>query len=234
MDIVLDQSFFHVLYAVVFGLFIKRITEFKNFHADKRCRCWIMLNICSKKIGETWYSAALDGSKVVATNFAGNEKDALQPMIKSLPYDVPFKTMEKPNGTADELFNTMNSILEGKDVSFNFELGLSRLPQITRRVLEVMSLIPTGYVTTYGSLAKVAGTWPRVAGHACATNPFPPVIPCHRVVASDLSLHGYGGGLKLKWKILRKEDRGFKDVSNVKLKGKLLPLFPISHLRPPT
>jgi O-6-methylguanine DNA methyltransferase len=192
------------------------------------------VNIYSKRIGETWYAAALDGSKVVTTNFAGNEKDALQFTIKSLPYEVPFETMEKPSATADELFKAMNSMLDGRDTSFNCELDMNRLPRTIRRVLEVMSMIPTGYVTTYGALAKVAGTWPRVAGRACATNPFPPIIPCHRVVASDLSLHGYGGGLKLKWKILRKEDRGYKDMLNVKLKGKLLPLFPISHLKPPT
>lgn len=193
----------------------------------------MMLNIYCKEIGETWYSAALDGSKVAATNFTGNEKDALQSMLKSLPYGVSFETMEKPSATADELFKAMNSMLEGNDVSFNFEFDMSRLPRTTRRVLEVMSLIPTGYVTKYGALAKVAGTGPRVAGHACATNPFPPIVPCHRVVASDLSLHGYGGGLKLKWEILQKEDRGYKDVSNVKIKEELLPLFPISHLKPP-
>jgi methylated-DNA-[protein]-cysteine S-methyltransferase len=192
-----------------------------------------MLNLYCKKIGDTWYAATLEGKKIVATNFTSSEKEALQPLLRSIPYEVPFETMEKPSPIADELFKAMSAILDGKNVSFNFELDMSRVPRTIRRVLEVMSLIPTGYVTTYGALAKVVGTGPRVAGHACATNPFPPIIPCHRVVASDLSLGGYGGGLKLKWKILQKEDRGYKDVSNVKLKGKLLPLFPISHLRPP-
>jgi O-6-methylguanine DNA methyltransferase len=192
-----------------------------------------MLKLYHKKIGKTWFAAALNGNKLVATNFAGTKKDALQPLLKSLPYDVPFETMEKSDATAEELFKAMNSILMGKDVSFRFEFDMNRLPRTTRRVLEVMSLIPTGYVTTYGSLARVAGTGPRVAGHACATNPFAPVIPCHRVVASDLSLHGYGGGLRLKWAILQKENRGYKEASKVKLKERELSLFPISQLRPP-
>jgi O-6-methylguanine DNA methyltransferase len=192
-----------------------------------------MLGLYRKKIGETWFAAALDGNKIIAINFAGNEKDALQPILKNLPYDVPFETMEKSDANAEELFKAMSGILEGKDISFRFEFDMNRLPRTTRRVLEVMSLIPTGYVTTYGALAKVVGTGPRVAGHACATNPFAPIIPCHRVVASDLSLHGYGGGLKLKWKILQKENRGYKEVSKVKLKQKELPLFPVSQLRPP-
>lgn len=193
-----------------------------------------MLKLYRKKIAETWYAVALNGHKVVATNFAGNEKDALQPILKCLPYDAPFETIDKPDATAEELFKAMSEILEGKSVSFKFELDMDCLPLTTRRVLEVMSLIPTGYVTTYGALAKVVGTGPRVAGHACATNPFAPIIPCHRVVASDLSLHGYGGGLKLKWKILQKENRGYKEASKVKLKGKELPLIPINQLRPRT
>jgi methylated-DNA-[protein]-cysteine S-methyltransferase len=192
-----------------------------------------MLNLYCRKIGKTWYAVALDGAKVVATNFSSNQKAAMQPLLKGLPYDVPFETMEKPNAKADEVFKAMSAILEGKDVSFKLEFDMRRLPRITRRVLELMSLIPTGYATTYGALAKVVGTGPRVAGRACATNPFAPIIPCHRVVASDLTLHGYGGGLKLKWRILKKEDRGYKDVSNIRLGGKILPLFPISQLKPP-
>ena len=38
-----------------------------------------------------------------------------------------------------------------------------------------------------------------------ATNPIPVVIPCHRVVGSDLRLHGYGGGLEMKRKLLEME-----------------------------
>lgn len=192
-----------------------------------------MLKLYRKKIGETWFAVALDGNKVVGTNFAGNEKDALQPLLRSLPYDVPFETLDKPDALAEEMFKAMSGMLEGKDVSFRFELDMNRLPRTTRRVLEVMSLIPTGYVTTYGALAKVVGTGPRVAGHACATNPFAPMVPCHRVVASDLSLGGYGGGLKLKWKILQKENRGFKEASRVKLEKKELLLLPISQLKRP-
>jgi methylated-DNA-[protein]-cysteine S-methyltransferase len=192
-----------------------------------------MLRLYRKKIGNTWFGAALDGNKIMATNFAGSEENALQPILKSLPYDVPFEVMEKSDGIAEKLFKAMSYVLEGRDSSFRFEFDLNRLPHATRRVLEIMSLIPTGYVTTYGELARVAETGPRVAGHACATNPFAPIIPCHRVVASDLSLHGYGGGLGLKWRILQKENRGYTETSKVKLKGKEMSLFPINQLRRP-
>lgn len=192
-----------------------------------------MLKLYHKKIGPTWYAAALNGTQVVATNFAGSEENALQPLLKSLPYNAPFETVDKSDTVADKVFNVMSDMLEGRDVSFNFEFDMTRLPRTTRKLLEVMALIPTGYVTTYGGLAKAVGTGPRVAGHACATNPFAPVVPCHRVVASDLSLGGYGGGLKLKWRILQKENRGFKESSRVKLEKKELLLFPIGQLKRP-
>ena len=192
-----------------------------------------MLYVYCERIDQTWCAATFDGNKVVATDFARSKEDALRPIYKSLPYEASLETIEKLSALSMEVFRVMSAMLDGRDVSFSFELDLSRIPSTTRRVLELMSLIPTGYVATYGGLAKVSGTGPRVAGHACATNPFPPIVPCHRVVARDLSLGGYGGGLKLKWEILRKEDRGFKDVSNIKIGGKLLPLFPISYLKPP-
>lgn len=67
--------------------------------------------------------------------------------------------------------------------------------------------IPTGETRSYGWLARKVGR-PRAAravGRAMATNPLPIVVPCHRVVASDGSLRGYGGGLAMKAALLRLE-----------------------------
>jgi len=232
MDIELDQPFFHFLRHQYLVCLLNVSQPLKTFR-QIGLSVAMMLRLYRKKIGKTWFAAALDGKKIVMTNFAGDDKDALQPILKGLPYGLPFETMEKSDATAEELFKVMSDILEGRDVSFKFEFDLNRLPQAMRKVLEIMSLIPTGYVTTYGELARVAETGPRVAGRACATNPFAPLVPCHRVVASDLSLHGYAGGLDLKWRILHKEDRGYTETSKVKLKGKELSLFPINQLRQP-
>jgi len=192
-----------------------------------------MLNLYCKEIGGVWCGAALDGTKVFATTFTSSKKEAMRYLLGSIPYNMHFQEAEKIDATADKLLQTIKAIVDGKDVSFSFELAMERVPPYYRRVLEVMSLIPTGYVATYGGLAKVTDGSPRAAGGACATNPFPPIVPCHRVVAADMTLRGYGGGLKTKWAILQRENRGYKDVSNVRIKGKLLPLYPISHLRSP-
>ncbi|MBX5326917.1 MAG: methylated-DNA--[protein]-cysteine S-methyltransferase [Candidatus Bathyarchaeia archaeon] len=193
-----------------------------------------MLMLYCEEINGRWYGAALDGKRIFATTFASSRKEAMRYLLNEIPYNMHFQEAEKPDVTAEELFKVMEAIIEGKDVSFSFEFAMETVSPYNRRVLEVMALIPTGYVTTYSALAKVVGGHARAVGRACATNPFPPVIPCHRVVSADMSLGGYGGGLKTKWAILKREDRGYKDVSKVKIGGKILPLYPVKHLHPPT
>ena len=67
--------------------------------------------------------------------------------------------------------------------------------------------IPKGETRSYGWLAAEAGSpmAARAAGQAMARNRFPPLVPCHRVIGSTGSLHGYGGGLELKARLLEAE-----------------------------
>lgn len=68
--------------------------------------------------------------------------------------------------------------------------------------------IPFGHVRTYGEIAKEVSDGQgaaRAVGQAVGANPVAIVIPCHRVVASDGSLHGYGGGIDRKATLLRLE-----------------------------
>ncbi len=62
------------------------------------------------------------------------------------------------------------------------------------RVYEATCQIPAGRVATYASVAKSIGCGsPRAVGQALRRNPFAPEVPCHRVIASNLSLGGFGG-----------------------------------------
>jgi O-6-methylguanine DNA methyltransferase len=75
-----------------------------------------------------------------------------------------------------------------------------------KKVYEAVKKIPPGEVRTYGWVAKKIGN-PRAAravGGALHRNPFPIVVPCHRVVAKN-GLGGYNGGLKKKKALLRSE-----------------------------
>jgi len=70
-------------------------------------------------------------------------------------------------------------------------------PQVTpfrRKVYEALLEVPQGYVTTYGLLARHLGCESAQAvGGALRANPFAPEVPCHRVVAADLSIGGFCG-----------------------------------------
>jgi len=76
-----------------------------------------------------------------------------------------------------------------------------------RRVLRKAGQIPRGRIMTYGGLAKSLGVpaGARAVGNAMAGNPFPLVIPCHRVIRGNGSLGGFGGGLTMKRALLEME-----------------------------
>ena len=76
--------------------------------------------------------------------------------------------------------------------------------------------VPVGYVTTYGAISEAVGGGPRAVGNIMASNPFAPIVPCHRVIKSDFGLGGYGlGGLKVKAELLAKEKRGFSEAKKI-------------------
>jgi O-6-methylguanine DNA methyltransferase len=82
------------------------------------------------------------------------------------------------------------------------------------KVYEVLRKVPKGKVVTYGQMAALVGS-PRAAravGMCMRNNPDAPHTPCHRVVASDGSMHGYSGGdgIPTKIKMLREEGVQFR------------------------
>jgi methylated-DNA-[protein]-cysteine S-methyltransferase len=74
---------------------------------------------------------------------------------------------------------------------------IAKEPQVTpfrRKVYEALLEVPPGRVTTYGLLGKRVGcASARAVGGALRENPFAPEVPCHRVVAADLSIGGFNG-----------------------------------------
>lgn len=81
-----------------------------------------------------------------------------------------------------------------------------------RRVWEQISAIPPGQTRSYGDLARTLASAPRPVGGACGSNPFPLVVPCHRVVATGGGLGGFArerGGflLDIKRWLLQHEQR---------------------------
>ena len=76
------------------------------------------------------------------------------------------------------------------DPAYRFDLPLApRGSPFRRRTWAAISEIPLGETRTYSQLANAVGSIPRAVGQACGDNPFPIVIPCHRVIAAN----GLGG-----------------------------------------
>ena len=101
----------------------------------------------------------------------------------------------------------LDDYFAGRRTAFDLELDLRGLPDFTLRVLEELARVPYGQTSTYRELAGQAGNprASRAVGTVMNRNPIPIVLPCHRIVGSDGSLVGYGGGLERKERLLRLE-----------------------------
>jgi len=87
-----------------------------------------------------------------------------------------------------------------------------RVTPFRRRVYEALLEIPSGRVSTYGEVARRIGcASAQAVGGALRENPFAPEVPCHRVVASDLTIGGFCGcreGAPIRRKIARLKKEG--------------------------
>jgi AraC family transcriptional regulator of adaptative response/methylated-DNA-[protein]-cysteine methyltransferase len=97
-------------------------------------------------------------------------------------------------------------LIDGQEPHVDLPLDL-RATAFQRRVWEELQRIPTGETRSYAEIARALGqpSAQRAVGNACATNPVPILVPCHRVVRSDGSLGGYGLGVGRKRKLLEQE-----------------------------
>ena len=101
----------------------------------------------------------------------------------------------------------LDEYFAGRRTEFDVALSIENQSDFQQRIMLKLCEIPYGKTWTYGQLGtrlNVTGG-ARAVGQACATNPLSIVVPCHRVIGSDDSLTGYGGGQDLKRKLLALE-----------------------------
>jgi methylated-DNA-[protein]-cysteine S-methyltransferase len=191
------------------------------------------MNLCIENIGDVWFGVACDKEEVFATTFTSGEERALQSLLISIPFNVPFQYSEKTSVFAERVIVLLKDIYDGKGVPPSFSLVKSFLSDYARRVVDVVSLIPVGFVASYGSVSQAAGGSPRAVGRVMASNPFPLIVPCHRVVCSDFTLGGYGGGYEnvpVKLGILKRESRGYTSEREISVSGGKLLVFPVERV----
>jgi methylated-DNA-[protein]-cysteine S-methyltransferase len=102
--------------------------------------------------------------------------------------------------------NELEDYFAGKRQEFTFALDL-RGTDFQIACWRALLAIPYGETRTYGDIARAVGKPSafRAVGMANNRNPIAIVVPCHRVIASDGTLCGYGGGLDLKRRLLQLE-----------------------------
>jgi methylated-DNA-[protein]-cysteine S-methyltransferase len=118
-----------------------------------------------------------------------------------------------------EKFQTYYS---GKKANFSDKLDFSYATPFQKHVWEATRLISHGETRSYGWVARQIGKpqAARAVGQALGKNPFLIVVPCHRVIASDGSLGGFGGDLDMKRALLELEKSGTQNM--VKMNNAIL------------
>jgi methylated-DNA-[protein]-cysteine S-methyltransferase len=111
-------------------------------------------------------------------------------------------------GPFAEAARQLAAYFAGTRTSFELDLALAGTP-FQQRVWAELQLIPYGETISYGQLADRIGqpAASRAVGLANGKNPVSIIVPCHRVVGSDGSLTGYGGGIDRKRYLLSHEQR---------------------------
>lgn len=138
-------------------------------------------------------------------------------MVRRILRDFP-AVGKKPRKISGGLDRLIVDLCLGKERRVDLSLlNLSGLTEFSTQVLKETLGIPHGKVCTYWGLAARAG-FPRAAravGSVMAKNPFPLVIPCHRVVRADGTPGRFGGGADMKKRLLSREGIPFDTAGRV-------------------
>jgi methylated-DNA-[protein]-cysteine S-methyltransferase len=146
------------------------------------------------------------GPAIIANIYAHNNKItsiSLCPHLESGMYwqlvtDPPFERLE------ESIQTWINNYCSGNPKADDLLLDLNNLSPFIQDVLHAIRNIPFGDVLTYQKLAEKIGRpkAARAVGTACGKNPYPLLIPCHRVLASGYHLGGYSLDLAIKRRLL--------------------------------
>lgn len=199
------------------------------------------VRVAAAQSGGHWFGIAWDGSDLVATAVGSSADSALLNVQSCLQSGTPSEIVDTLTQTDAEFVTQIAAMLgeleEGDESGKQFTLSSEHLSPPLFRILTVAAAIPLGYATTYGDIAHAAGSEARAVGRVMATNPLYPIVPCHRVVGSDLALVGYGGkqdeaALAAKLARLKAEMRGAQHKMEVEIAGDahgtgVLTVFPV-------
>ena len=142
-------------------------------------------------------------------------------VLQALSDGISPRVLEAP-GRLDDVARELDEYFAGRRTTFDVPLDLRLLHGFRRAVVEHLPDIAYGRTASYAEMATLvpaARRAVRAVGTACALNPLPLVLPCHRVVRSDGSPGQYAGGADAKRALLALETRGRRRVASVPCAG---------------
>jgi len=127
-------------------------------------------------------------------------------VLASLAQTVSPRILRAP-GRLDQASRQLGEYFDGRRTVFDLPLDFRLATGFRRAVLAHLPAIPYGRTESYAQVAAATGSPKavRAVGTACARNPLPVVVPCHRVVRSDGTAGGYAGGPDAKHVLLTLE-----------------------------
>jgi methylated-DNA-[protein]-cysteine S-methyltransferase len=147
---------------------------------------------------------ATDGGLVrVAFELEGHDA-----VLETLAARISPRILHAPD-RLDAVARELDQYFDRRRQVFGIDVDLRLVRGFRRDVLAQLRAIPFGQTRSYGAVATATGHpgASRAVGTACATNPIPIVVPCHRVVRSDGSVGQYAGGAPAKHLLLDLEAR---------------------------
>ncbi len=152
-------------------------------------------------VGPLLLAATAEG--LIRVAYASEDHDAV---LQALAMRISPRILHAP-GRLDAAARELGEYFAGHRRRFGLPLDLRLAAGFRRTVLSHLPEIGYGHTATYAAVAQLAGRprAVRAVGTACATNPLPVVVPCHRVVRSDGSVGGYLGGPAAKRALLALE-----------------------------
>jgi methylated-DNA-[protein]-cysteine S-methyltransferase len=136
-------------------------------------------------------------------------------VLQSLAQRVSPRILHAPR-RLDQVARQLAEYFEGERREFVLPLDFRLAHGFRREVLGRLRMINYGRTESYSQVAAATGhpRAVRAVGTACATNPLPVIVPCHRVLRSDGKLGGYLGGLQTKAALLSLEAAGASDTNS--------------------
>jgi methylated-DNA-[protein]-cysteine S-methyltransferase len=131
------------------------------------------------------------------------EREGHELVLETLAERVSPRILESP-GRLDAAARQLDEYFAGRRTGFELALDYRLSSGFRRLVQSYLPQIGYGHTQSYREVAELVGNPKavRAVGSACATNPLPVVVPCHRVLRTDGTLGGYIGGLEAKTALL--------------------------------